>query len=353
MASVTVVTAGAAGRRSWRLYPRLRLMLGTAMVLTALLWIAVTVPLLEARTTIAFTRDRAIPSYLGALTAHAALSDADRSAWLSFRSGEAQLIGPGQRYQDDITTAGQNLEHLAELDTAGPEGRQLLRAVNGQLVTYQGLVEQADASYREGDRPLGFAYLTYATTSLHNPGGLLSRVDQIGELDHRAVASGQNSVWVRPGVLLLPAIVAVLLLGFLVLVQVYVALGFRRTINLPLVAACVLLIGLTAGAFGAMIHSGQAFQTAESRALPALTGIWRAQIGGADVGTTALRAGRTAGSSGGLDVAATEPAQQRLDSGLAAAANTGGLVVVLPVLALGVAGLAALGLQLRLHEFRG
>jgi hypothetical protein len=72
------------------------------------------------------TRDIASPAYLDAVQAHAELSDADRAAWQSFRSGAAQLTGPGQQYQNDITTAGKALERLAALRSPGSSDSSLL-----------------------------------------------------------------------------------------------------------------------------------------------------------------------------------------------------------------------------------
>lgn len=336
-----------------RTFRRLRQMLVLAVGLTAVFWLAATIVLLAGHSTALSVRDRTAPAYLGALTAHAALSDADRSAWRSFRSGEAQLIGPGQRYRDDITTAGENLEHLAQLNTIGAHGQQLLKAVSGQLVTYQGLVEQADATYREGSRQLGYAYLTYASDVLHQPGGLLSRIDEFAAADRAALDRHLGSGWPTPWAAVVVAATAVVLGGFLVQGQVFTARTFRRTLNPLLLGAAVLLCGLTVWFLVTVLQSGDRFREAGHHALPRLVAGWQAQIRTADAASRALRADRTADLSGGLNVAATAADQQRLDSLLTGATDTGGLVFGLPVLALLIAGLGAGGIALRLNEFRG
>jgi hypothetical protein len=298
-------------------------------------------------------RDRTGPAYLGALTAHAALSDADRSAWQSFRSGEAQLIGPGQRYQDDITTAGENLERLAQLNTLGAHGEQLLKAVSGQLVTYQGLVEQADATYREGSKQLGYAYLTYASDVLHQPGGLLSRIDDFAALDHSALTAHQSSGRLSPWAAVAVTVAAAVLLGHLIQAQVFVGRVFRRTLNPLMLAAALLAAGLAGWFLLTVLHSGDRFNEATHRAIPRLAADWQGQIRTADAGSQALRAGRGADPGGGLDVTATAPDQHRLDSLMASATATGGLIVGLPVAAFAIAVLSAGGIALRLNEFRG
>jgi hypothetical protein len=49
----------------------------------------------------------------------------------------------------------------------------------------------------------------------------------------------------------------------------------------------------------------------------------------------------------------TKPARAELDSTLAAAADTGGLPIALPLAAAAIAALAFLGLKRRLDEYRG
>jgi hypothetical protein len=346
-----VAASVGAGSRAVRY---VQVLLAGAVGLTVLFGVTATVALSRGHATVASARDRGVPALLGALTAHSALSDADRAAWASFRSGEAQLIGPGPRYQNDITTAGQNLERLAVLDTAGARGRQLLQAVNGQLVTYQGLVEQADATYRQGTRQLGYTYLTYGSTLLHGPGGLLAQIDQIAALNQDALDHGRKSFWVDPGISVAVAASAAALLVCLVWAQIHTARTFRRTFNLALLLASVLVAGLTVWYISATAHGDDALRTAEQRALPASVRVWRGQIDGADADARGLRDGRSVPRSGDRPAGtAAGSAQHRLDSLLATAADGQGLPLALPLVSLAIALLAGAGLGVRLAEFRG
>ncbi|MET8141800.1 hypothetical protein ABZU32_15960 [Sphaerisporangium sp. NPDC005288] len=334
-------------------YRRLRRMVTLTLVLTAAVWLAATTLLLGSRATIASAAEEANPALLASLAAHAALSDTDRAAWQSFRGGEVKLTGPGRRYRDDITTAGENLVRLAELDTTGTAGRQALLAVNGQLVTYQGLVEQADASYRQGADDLGYAYLTYSSNLLHGPGGLLSRIEDMAELNRRAIERSHTSPWVDPGTPLVALLAAGVLLGHLLRVQVFLSRAFRRTINPPLLAATLVLCVLAIWTTLALNGGHQAFRSAERQALPALSQVWQTQIRRADLGTAALRANASRVASAEPDLTAAEPARARLDTLMARALDSGGLMAGLPIGAVAVAVLATAGLRLRLNEFRG
>jgi hypothetical protein len=348
---VSVALAARAAPGPWSTPRRLWTLLAAALALTLLCWLAATAVLVGGRSAVSSVKDGGAPAYVSARTAHAALSDADRAAWQSFRSGAAELIGPGQQFRDDLTTASDTHPRLAELDFGGAAVRDLLRAVNAQVVTYQGLVEQADAAYREGLEKLGYAYLTYASDMLHGDGGLLSRIDGIAQRDRHGIASERHSVWTGGGLVAGTAAIGVVLLAVLGYAQVSIARRFRRLVNPPLAAACAVLAGLIVWTSVAFLHVDHAFADASGTGLPAFERTIQTQIRSADTGAQALRAGRAAARSGGLDVAAADRAQRPLEAELSDATDTRGLDVGLPLLSAAVAGLAALGVWIRLREY--
>lgn len=327
-------------------------MMAFSVGIALLFWIVATGVLVGGQSAVESAREKGVPAYVGARTARAALADADRAAWQSFRSGAAQLIGPGQRFRDDITTAGDSLSRVAEVDVGGQAGRDLLRSVNAQVVTYQGLVEQADATYRKGLEELGYAYLTYASEILHGDGGLLDRIEQIADRDRRVLNDRHGEVWVTEGAVAAVCAVAAGLLAVLVYVQVAMVRRFRRVLNLPLLAASVLLVGLTAWFAATFLRVGDSFAAASEEALPVFDRKIQEQIAAAEAGARELRADRPVGAEGGLDLAAAERAQRPLTARLGGATETGGLVAGLPAGTAAVAGLAALGVWIRLREYR-
>jgi hypothetical protein len=344
---------------------RLRRLLTVLLVTTALLWICATVLLRSLDGTVAAVRDTASPAFLNAIEAHAALSDADRAAWQSFRSGEAQLSGPGQLYQNDITTAGQDLERLAALvPPGGPESQQL-QTVSGQLVNYQALVEQADAAYRTdialgtaSSHDLGYAYLTYASNSMRNrQGGLLASIDQLTALDKQALDTDLASPWTDPALYLVLLAVGLLGLGSIIAAQVFLRRRFRRVTSPPLLLAAALVCCLLGWMGVVTLSADAAFHAAQATALPRLTGIWQAQTRAVDGEAAALRRGVAGGAAGtgsaGLSVTATQPARSALDGDLVSAEDSGGLPVAIPVIAAAIAGLAYLAIRPRLDEYRG
>ena len=363
-ASPAPVSMGARARghstpgRLWR-------MLAAILAATVLLWITATIVVQGRRGTVQSVRDSAAPALLDATEARAALSDADRAAWLSFRSGTAQLTGPGQQYQDDITTAGQDLERLAALERSGGASSQQLQTVSGQLVNYQALVEQADAAKRTdialgtaSNHDLGYAYLTYASNAMRDTqGSLLASVDAVTAVDRAALNRQVTSPWTNPWLLLAPVAAAGLLLWAIVTARGFMLRRFRRVISPPLLLAAALVCGLLVWMAMVTLSADSAFGAARGTALPKLTGIWQAQIHSVDAEAAALRRNAPGSASAvrpaGLKVNASQPTSNELDGDLASSEDTGGLPVVIPTLAVAIAALAYLGIKPRLDEYRG
>lgn len=331
---------------------------------TVLLWLTATILQRNLQSTADSVRVSESLAYLDAVQARAALSDADRAAWQSFRSGAAQLTGPGQQYQNDLTNASQALERLAALEPPGSASSTRLQTISGQLVIYQGLVEQADAAYRAdialgagSQGELGFAYLTYASSALRDPqGGLLASIDQLAGPDRQALRDQLASAWADPVLLVAFAVPALLALAGIAVAQAFLRRRFRRAVSLPLLLAALLACGLSAWMVIVTLHADAAFAAAKTTALPRVTRLWQAQTGAADDAAAALRAnvGSLAGTaSASLDAAATQQAGSALDADLAAAENTDGLPIAVPVLVVAIAALGFFGLWLRLNEYRG
>lgn len=357
------VTGSARGRlRRRRSTPeRLRRQFAVVLAATALLSITAAVVLRELHGTVQSVRG-STSAYLDVIKAHAALSDADRAVWQSFRAGEAQFTGPGLAFQDDITNASQDLQQIAAL--SGSASSQQLQTVSGQLVNYQALVEQADASYRAdtvlgaaSSHELGYAYLSYASHSMRDPGGLLASIDDLAFLDRRTVEGQLTSPWANPALFLACGLAGFLCLGTLVVTQGFLRRRFRRMTSPPLLTAAALVCGLMTWMAVVILPADTAFAAARSTALPKLTGIWQTQIRAVDATAAALRANSSGyasgGTSGGLAVTATQPATSVLDADLAAAGDTGDLPAGVPALAAAIATLAWLGMKPRMDEYRG
>lgn len=356
----------ASGRRRQLSTPaRLRRLLSAVLAATALSWIAATILQQGLQAAAQSARGTLSPAYQDAAQARASLSDADLAAWQAFSSSTAQLTGPGLQYQNDITNAEEALQRLAALQASGSAGSSLLQTVSGQLVSYQSLVEQADAEYRRditlgaaSEGALGLAYLTYASNTLRDPqGGLLTSIDKLTGPGQQALRAQLASPWADRALLLVFAVPALLTLSGIAAVQMFLRRRFNRAISLPLLLAAAAICGQAGWLVIATWHADSAFAAARGTALPNLAGQWQSQTARVDAEAVKLQAVTTtsvsaASSGGGLNPSAAQAASGALDADLASAEDAGGLPAGIPVLATAAAVLCYAGFRPRLNEYR-
>lgn len=199
-------------------------------------------------------RTRTAPAILEIATARAALVRADTAAAGSFKAG-VQLVGPGEEFQNQVAIAGQSLTRVAAYNAAGAPGSRDLQLIEGLLVTYAGLIGQADAHFRQADgETLGAVDLWSASRLLHKAdGGVLAQLDALmraheAALDRQLVSGSPAPAHL---VALLAPIVA--LAGLLALAHLLFRRRFRRRLNPWLISAAVLLAALTAASAGVVV----------------------------------------------------------------------------------------------------
>ncbi|MFD7907604.1 hypothetical protein ACFV4G_35905 [Kitasatospora sp. NPDC059747] len=260
---------------------RLRRTVVALVLCTAALWGTLQTALSGAHTTVSAAEAHADPALVDTAQLSYLLADADRVAAGSFASGTVRLSGPGQRYQDDLKSAHQALARAAEHDATGPAGSGRLQAVEGLLVEYTGLIEQAHATESQG--ALGTAYLSYATNLMHKPGdGVLAQVRQLRAAEQQELDRQRQSGWLAPAALLGVLAPALLALVLLVATQRFLSRHFNRRLNPCLLTASLLLLALAGWTAAATLHADRAFATAADEALPRLTAAWQARALAAD-----------------------------------------------------------------------
>lgn len=317
---------------------------------------------------------RTAPSILEVDQARAALVAADAAAINSFHTGEVRLAGPGVQYQNQIAAASRSLAQVAEDNVAGSAGSQRIQLVEGLLVAYVGLIEQADALYRQdGGTELGKAHLWYASRLLH--GGLLSQLDTLRQDEQRALSRQLSSGWLKPLAVSvwIGAILALLVL--LLAAQIFLSLRFRRTLNPPLIGATVLLLVFTAGPSYSLVARHRL--VAARHTLSQVGQDWRAQMEQTDrrgqrtlatlVTSACLPTTGGCGDtvsrflvdlsdpqtgSGATDGQQPTARIRKVNEQTVAAADTGSFDVLMSSAALAVAALILLGLWPRINEYR-
>jgi len=319
---------------------------------------------------------RTAPAVLEVVAARAALVRADSAAVTSFETGQVQLIGPGEQYQNEIALASQSLAQVAEHNAAGATGSSTLQLVEGLLVAYTGLIEQADVHFRQDDATaLGVADLWYASRLLHQPkDGILAQLNGLQEAQHTVLQNQLSDGWMHPATVLVWVVPIVVLAGLLCLTQVFLKRRFQRLLNAPLLAASVLLLVLAAGTSYALVlsqdRSGDGGDTlnqvlqewqaqtdaTDASGQHALADVVQVQCGGTDGGcgdTVTGFVARLAASPGNeaKDWQAISKTK-KVNEELLSADQSGILEFAIPGAALGIAALVLLGLQPRIDEYR-
>ena len=191
------------------------------------------------RSTVHAVGTRTEPLIVEAQQIHAALSEADASAAHAFLAGGAGSPTAQARYQASLSAAS-NAILVAEQGQASPADRAALTTISQQLPVYAGFVAEAGALNRQ-NLPLGAAYLRDASSLMQTT--ILTATDTIAtsnanRLD-RAYRSATRS---RDVSLLLVAAIAAALA--LIVTQALVLSRTNRILNLPLLIATVVVVGV-------------------------------------------------------------------------------------------------------------
>ncbi|MEU7589901.1 hypothetical protein AB0A95_26815 [Micromonospora sp. NPDC049230] len=320
-------------------------------------------------------KERSVPAILASYDAQEALRNAHLSAVNNLAEGGAVLGGPGVDYQRQIAAAGQYLTLVAENNAAGDEGTQDIQTIEALLVTYTGLIGQADARFRDTSlTALGVAALRDAASLLTD---ILVRLEDLRGKQLIALDDQVDNGWTNTltaAVWLLP----LLALGvLLVRTQAHLTRRFRRMVNVPLLLATVAVVGMVAltglslwsadrldqtraGVHGVDDSRKRQLMEVGARAAYGLAKQVETQCAEACVDTTEeLRnpfpsPPPTLGA-GAAETASTDDAEVRADRDITndadEAANSRFGEIVLCVLALVIAGLVLLGLYPRLAEY--
>lgn len=180
------------------------------------------------------------------------LSDADATAASAFLAGGTMPAELRDRYDLDIAAAGANLAKAAEDVSGVPEAEQHVNELARQLPVYTGLVETARAYNRQG-YPAGAAYLREASGLMR--ASLLPAAQELYEIDSARLAAAQDDAssapWIALGL-------AVVLLGALVVTQVYLTRRTNRLLNVGLVVASgAVIVALIWGSVALLFESSR------------------------------------------------------------------------------------------------
>ncbi|MEU5820987.1 hypothetical protein [Streptomyces sp. NPDC047803] len=126
-------------------------------------------------------RTHAAPAVQGVAATQLALLRADQEARASVKSGIDEVVGPGARYEAQLSAANQGLSRLSDVQIDGERGRVVLRTVTGVLTSYSGAITPGTVKYVD-DELMQRQKLGEAHRQLVRPG--TGVVPRLGVLQH-------------------------------------------------------------------------------------------------------------------------------------------------------------------------
>jgi uncharacterized membrane protein len=160
---------------------------------------------------------------------------ADSLASRLYLTGGAEDPAARQKYLGFIGAASTELVDVALQLDLGADQAKALQQANAGLAAYAGLIEQARANNRQGF-PVGAAYQRQANAAVGKLVGQLRVVEQSQRdaVDDELGAAHRAGAWL--------ALAGWLLVAVLVLAGLWLAMRFRRWVNLPLGIGLVVVV---------------------------------------------------------------------------------------------------------------
>jgi hypothetical protein len=164
------------------------------------------------------------------------LLSADATATNAFLVGG--LEPPAQRAAYDQAMSSTSAL-IADAAQAQPADGAALSALNQQVLSYTGAIEQARANNRQG-LPVGAQYLRNASAQL--------RSDALPILDNLVSANAARAAdEMKAGVGYVILVISLLALGGMIAAQFWLARRFKRTINVGMLASSIVLLVIVIG----------------------------------------------------------------------------------------------------------
>jgi hypothetical protein len=193
-----------------------------------------------------------------AVTLYTKLSDANATATTTFATGGPEPLAARAHYLADLRSASDALVALTHRIGPSSQASSAIRTISEQLPVYSGFVEAARANNRQG-YPVGAAYLREASTRL--TGTILPAADGLYSTEARQLTDdyGTGSATGALVVLIVAVVVAV---AVLLLAQRFVARISRRTLNVPMVAGTIVLLGVSIWAVVGLLNEQSSLSSA-------------------------------------------------------------------------------------------
>lgn len=224
---------------------KLRLGMFAIFILAICFAIAGYVGVNGARSSVNTIARDAVPSIVTAQSVRVKLLQMDSLAAQEFLAGGADSGAQARvKYEAVRQELGEQLTLAAKNISFGRDEQTPIETLMDKVQAYNGLVEAARANNRQGF-PVGAAYLRMASTLLHNE--MLPQTQAIDQLNVKQLeseyASFKSASLLHIGAIAASGLALLVVLGYM---QLFISKKMRRSFNLPLLAASVVVVALTA-----------------------------------------------------------------------------------------------------------
>jgi hypothetical protein len=186
-------------------------------------------------------RSETEPLLVQASTMYTALSDANATVTATFLKGGLEPPALRARYLQDLRVASRSLTTLTREVGGSSDARAAVGTIGEQLPVYSGLVETARANNRQG-LPVGAAYLRAASKLLTST--ILPQADRLYSIEAERL-SDNYATGTAAAALVVLIVAVVVALVLLIVAQLYIARTSRRNLNVGMLLATSVLLGVS------------------------------------------------------------------------------------------------------------
>ncbi len=240
---------------------RLRLVAVELVVLTLLMGLVAGLAANDRHASSAAAWHSAEPLLVDAQAIDTSLSDADTTAGGSFLQGRLEPAALQARYMSDLSQASASLATASQQAGTDPTVTTSIATLAEDVPMYTSLVSTATFNERQGFYPLAAAYLAEANNLMR--ARILPAAARLYAVEVAQLAGDEGHA-VAAWPVVVSGLLLMVLLGSLIAVQRWLSRHFRRTLNVPLAVATVIVIVLGLWFLVAVLSQGSGVDRASA-----------------------------------------------------------------------------------------
>ena len=280
MINTRTVQAPTAGNAAWERFRahiattpgRLQFYAGAVVFLAIVVWMVVQWGLTETTHVVQTVGKDSVPSIIAAQKIRSGLADMDANAANAYLGEGQQVQAAVKAFEDDRVKVTDSLVSAAQNITYGNEERPPIVQMTDGVQVYAAYVQTA----RLRGFPTGLPDLRRASVLLHEQ--LLPAAEKLDQVNYSHLDAEYNGGKGRIEIAIVLLVVSGLaLLALLGWVQLDMVRRFHRVLNLPLLAASVVVLFYIGGSVASLLHTQGSLRRAKMDAFDSVHALWKAR----------------------------------------------------------------------------